>query len=210
MKIKTTTILVFLLAMGLCFITYGSSHGGDENAADTDYEPQIKVAILIAEGFHDGETLEPKEFLELRGISTTLIGKKTGEATAYNSDVTVDIEKTVEEVSVDDFNALIIPGGRGPSRLREDDNVLTFVREFVESGKPVAAICHGPQVLISAGVVEGVEMTCFPGMKDELIEAEARYEDVAVQRDDNIITSRVPGDLNVFNEAILEALLEQL
>ncbi len=168
------------------------------------------VAILIAEGFHDGETLEPQAYMEERGATTTVIGKEVETVTAYNSDETVSIEKAVADISVEDFDALIIPGGQGPELLREDEGVLEFVRAFVDSGKPVAAICHGPQVLVSAGVVEGKEMTCFPGMSEELIEADAEYVDVAVQRDENIITSRVPDDIGVFNEAIVQAIMEQM
>lgn len=166
----------------------------------------LKVAVLIAEGFHDGETLLPMEFLKERGAEVRVLGPEVGEVKAYNSEQLVAIEKAVAEADVEYYHALILPGGRGPAVLREHEGAVEFVRAFVESGKPVAAICHGPQVLITAGVVEGRTMTCFPGMAEELQAAGAIYVDQEVVMDGNLITSRVPDDIPVFNEAILASL----
>lgn len=167
-----------------------------------------RVAIMITEGFHDAETLEPINYLNERGIETVVIGPAVEEVTAYNSDQTVQIEKAVTEVSVDEFDGLIIPGGRSPAALREVEEAVEFARKFVQSGKPVAAICHGPQVLVTAGVVEGRTLTCVGGVASEIEGAGGEYVDQAVAIDGNIITSRTPPDLPQFNQAIYSALTE--
>lgn len=166
------------------------------------------VAVLVGEGFHDGETLMPMAYLINRGAQVTVIGVAPGIHKAYNSDITAEVHKAVGDVSVDDFDALIIPGGHSPDWLRQHEAIVSFARDFFTSGKPVAAICHGPQVLITAGVLEEVDATCFPGMSDELKESGANYQDVPVLRDGNLITSRIPDDIPVFSEAIKKALLE--
>jgi protease I len=168
-----------------------------------------QVAILLTEGFQDQEALHPMDYLTERGATITVIGPAVETVKAYNSDVEITIEKTVAEVLVDDFDALVIPGGQSPARLREDETVVAFVREFVESGKPVAAICHGPQVLVAAGVMDGKRATCYAGIAQELIDAGVEYEDVELIRDGNIITSRLPQDLPVFSHAIAQALTEK-
>lgn len=165
-----------------------------------------RAAVLITEGFQDAETLDPIDYLTARGVEVTVIGPEVMTVQAYNSDVRVQIEAAVADVSVADFDALIIPGGYSPGRLREDRQIVGFVRDFVDSGKPVAAICHGPQVLIRAGVMENRTATCFGGMREELIEANANYVDAAVAIDGNVITSRVPDDIPQFNQAIGRAM----
>ena len=166
------------------------------------------VAFLVGDGFHDLETLAPMAHLVNRGAQVTVIGVEPAVFQAYNSDVKVRIHTSVNDVSIDDFDGMVIPGGRSPAWLREHEEIVDFVREFVEAGKVVAAICHGPQVLVSAGVMDGVNATCVGGISDELTEAGANYEDAPVIRDGNIITSRIPNDLPVFNVAIEEALAE--
>jgi len=167
-----------------------------------------RIAILIAEGFQDAEALAPMAYLANRGAEITVLGPEPGEVQAYNSEFTMIIEKAVAEASVDDFDGLIIPGGRAPGHLREHEASVAFTRDFVESGKVTAAICHGPQLLVTAGVLEGRKATCVSGISGELTEAGALYEDVAVIRDENIITSRVPRDLPDFSKEILAALSE--
>ena len=166
------------------------------------------VAFLVGDGFHDLETLAPMAHLVNRGAQVTVIGVEPAVFQAYNSDVKVRVHTSVNDVSVDDFDGMVIPGGRSPAWLREHEEIVDFAREFVEAGKVVAAICHGPQVLVSAGVMDGVNATCVGGISDELTEAGANYEDAPVIRDGNIITSRIPNDLPVFNVAIEEALAE--
>lgn len=165
-----------------------------------------KVAILIAEGFHDRETLDPKSFLEDLGAEVVILGPAAGDVKAYNSEQVVAIEMAVEEAEVTEFDALILPGGKGPAVLREHKPAVEFAGAFLESGKPVAAICHGAQTLITAGVIEGRRMTCVSSVAPEVEEAGGLYLDQQVVVDENLITSRVPDDLPAFNEAIRNAL----
>ncbi len=167
-----------------------------------------RVAVLTAEGFHDGETLFPLGYLKTRGAEVSVIGIDREEVKAYNSDVTVFIEKTVYEVSAAEFDAVVIPGGRAPAVLRENERVLEFVRESHEAGKILACICHGPQVMASAGILDGKAATCVSGISEELEEAGALYRDEQLVRDGNIITSRVPADIPAFSRAIGDALFE--
>jgi protease I len=162
----------------------------------------------VGEGFHDGETYIPMAYLVNRGAEVHVIGVAPAKHAAYNSDITAHVHKSVEDVSVDDFDGMVIPGGRSPDWLRNHEAVVKFAGAFYKTGKPVAAICHGPQVLIAAGVVDGVKATCFPGMSDELKQGGADYVDVPVARDGNLITSRVPDDIPAFCAAFKEALLE--
>lgn len=167
-----------------------------------------QVAVLVGEGLHDAETLVPIGFLENRGAEVTVLGVAPGYAKAYNSDTWVRIEKSVDDVSVDDYDAIVIPGGRSPAYLREYENVVAFTRAAVKAGKVTAAICHGPQLLITAGVLAGKNVTAFQNVADELREAGANYDDVPMMRDGNIITSRIPQDLPMFVQAIEQALSE--
>lgn len=168
----------------------------------------LQVAFLVGEGFHDGETFVPMGYLTSRGARVVVIGAETGIVGSYNSDFTVEIKKTVDDVSPDDFDALVIPGGHSPGWLREHDNVVAFAREFFERQGITAAICHGPQVLITAGVMTGKSATGVEGIKDELVEGGATYYDEPVVRDEHLITSRIPDDLYYFSTTIEQAMLE--
>ncbi len=164
------------------------------------------VLFLVADQFHDAETFFPLGYLAARGASVTVAGLAPGTVGAYNSNATIDVETTVAELEIDSFDALVIPGGGSPGKLRQDEALVRFTADFFNTGRPVAAICHGPQVLVTAGVLVGLEATCFGGMSDELEEAGARYIDRPLVRDGNLITSRLPKDLAPFSEAIAEAL----
>lgn len=176
--------------------------------AETGNREGKKVAVLVAEGFHDAETLSPVFHLREHNIKAVFLSTAKGAISAYNSEVVIEIETTLADVDADEFDAVIVPGGRSPAVLREDGNVLRFVREFSETGRPIAGICHGPQVLASAGLVEGVELTGFGGIADEMKEAGANFVAREVVIDGQFITSRLPGDLSAFNRAIVEALRE--
>lgn len=166
------------------------------------------IAMIISEGFHDGETLFPLGFLSNRGAEVTIVGSEPGFVKAYNSDTWVRIERSVDETDPAAYDAIVIPGGRSPANLREKAQVVDFTLSAVEQGSIAAAICHGPQLLIRAGVLSGREATAFPDVSEELMEAGAIYEDVPMMRDGQFITSRVPDDLPDFVRAIEEALLE--
>jgi protease I len=165
-----------------------------------------KVAILIGDGYHDGEALAPLFYLRDHGAEVVLISTEKGRLSAYNSEVSIDVKHRLADHQADDFDALIIPGGRSPSNLRDNEDVIRFVQTFAETGKPIASICHGPQVLVSAGLLDGVKTTCIASISDEVKEAGANYVDQAVVIDGQFISSRLPPDLPYFNKAIANAL----
>ncbi len=165
-----------------------------------------QVAFLITEGFHDAETMFPLGFLQNKGATITVIGVEPGVYTAYNSDISAVVEFSVTEVDPAQFDALIIPGGHSPANLREHGEVVNFVRDFIQSNRPVASICHGPQVVVATGIVEGRTLTAVSGIEDEITEAGAIYVDEEVMIDGNLITSRTPPDLAAFAVAIMESL----
>ncbi len=165
------------------------------------------IAFLVGEGVHDAETLVPLGYVVNRGAKVTVVGTAPGAVEAYNSDIEVVVDKAVGDVSPGDFDGLVIPGGRSPANLRKHEGIVDFARKLTEAGKPVAAICHGPQVLITAGVLDGKRATSFAGIAGELREAGADYTDAPMIRDGNIITSRLPKDLAAFCAAFEQALL---
>lgn len=163
------------------------------------------IAMALAANFEDSEAVEPKKYLEDKGAEVVIIGLETGEINGKKG-ATLEASKTFADVNPADFDALVIPGGGSPENLRIHDEAVSFTREFTESGKPVAAICHGAQLLISADVIRGRTVTCVSKIRDDVKNAGANYVDEALVVDGNLISSRVPGDLPVFNEAIAEAL----
>lgn len=205
---KNTILAIFTAVMiALMGVSAHHSHAGSHEAAQENLSG-IHVAFLVGEGFHDGETYMPMAYLANRGAKVTVIGVEAGEVSAYNSEITAFVQKSVTDVNVEDFDAMVIPGGQSPDWLRQHEAVVEFAKNFFESGKLTAAICHGPQVLVAAGVLEDRAATCFPGIADELKEAGVDYEDVPVKRDGNLITSRIPDDIPVFSKTIEEALME--
>lgn len=192
------------------------SAGADQGAASQQQpakaqEPPFKglrVAILTGEGFHDAETMMPLAFLANRGAEVTLLGPAAGKVKAYNNEIHLYIQKAVSDVPAADFHALVLPGGKAPALIRQEASVLDFTREFAKLGRPIAAICHGPQVLVTAGVVKGRAMTCVSGMADELRSGGANYRDEAVVRDQHLVTSRVPSDIPVWLSTLERSLRE--
>lgn len=164
-----------------------------------------KVAMVVAPQFEDSEAVEPKKYLEERGAQVTIVGIETGEVEGKKG-ATLTVDKTFDQVSVGDFDALVIPGGGSPENLRIHDPAVAFAREFTQSGKPVASICHGAQLLISADVLRGRTTTCVAKIRDDVKNAGANYVDEEVAIDGNLISSRVPKDIPAFNRAIEEAL----
>ncbi len=171
-----------------------------------------RIGILLADGFHGGETSQPIAYLRERGATVIPVGIALG--TVRSGRLEYEIERTVADLAlVDDLAALVIPGGSSPATLRQQPEVLAFVRRFAATGKLVAAICHGPQVLISAGLLDGRQATCvvveenqYFAVRDELLKAGATYLDQPVVVDGNLLTSRLPDDLPLFNAAIAAAL----
>ncbi|GBE67983.1 glutamine amidotransferase [Mycobacterium sp. MFM001] len=168
-----------------------------------------KVAFLAADGVEKVELEQPRAALEEAGAQTELVSLKSGEIQARNHDLepagTFPVDRAVSDVSVDDFDALVLPGGTvNPDKLRLDDSAISFVRDFVESGKPVAAICHGPWSLVEAGVVSGRTVTSYPSIRTDLRNAGANVVDEEVAVDGNLISSRSPSDLPAFCSTIVE------
>lgn len=204
MSLNHRLLTVFLGAL-TAMAPYAAQAETQEDAAPADLTGK-RVALLVCEGVHDAEALVPLGYLTNRGASVTVVGLVPGYAKAYNSDIRVRIEKSVDEVKPEDFDAVVIPGGKSPACLREHENILEFVRAVTQSGKPTAAVCHGPQVLISAGVLKDKKVTAYSKVADELRAAGALYEDAPLVRDGNIITSRIPEDLPGFCREIELAL----
>ncbi|MDO8735722.1 MAG: type 1 glutamine amidotransferase domain-containing protein, partial [Thermoleophilia bacterium] len=165
-------------------------------------------AVLLASGFEDAELTDPVESLRQAGGAVTLIGMNGEDKSGVTGKrgTIVNADATIDEVSPEDFDALVIPGGRGPALLRLDERVLDFTREIDKEHKPLAAICHGPQVLVSAGLLAGRTATSFYTVSPEVKKAGARFVNRAVVVDGNLITSRMPGDIPAFTEAVISAL----
>lgn len=169
-----------------------------------------KVAILATDGFEQAELLDPKKELEQAGAETEILSIKEGEIKAWDKTdwgKSIKVDKLVSHANPDDYAALVLPGGvLNPDKLRMDRNAVSFVRKFAESGKPVAAICHGPWTLVEAGVVRGKTMTSWPSVHTDLINAGACWIDQEVVTDGNFITSRKPDDIPAFSDKLIETL----
>lgn len=166
-----------------------------------------KVAIVLGNGYEDSEFEVPKERLMRENVEFDLIGSRRGEVVhGKKGESEAVIGTAAEAVEPDAYDALLIPGGRSPASLRDDAKVVGFVRDFYRSGKPVAAICHGPQLLAEAGVLEGVRLTSWPEVRREMEESGADWVDEEVVVDDNLITSRKPADLDAFCDTLVRTL----
>ena len=169
-----------------------------------------KVMILATDGFEQSELFKPKANLEDAGIETHVVSLESGEIKAWDEDdwgKTIAVDKTVDSVSADDYDALLLPGGQiNPDLLRVNDKAVSLVRSFNEAGKPIAAICHAPWLLIEAGIVEGKTATSYKSIRTDLKNAGANVVDQEVAKDGNLITSRNPDDIPAFSKALIEAL----
>lgn len=165
----------------------------------------MKALIVSADHFEDSELLYPYYRLQEEGMQVTIASISQGRITGkHGYEVAADI--ALRDVRPDAYDLLILPGGRAPSKLREQAAAREIAQHFMHSGKPVAAICHGPQVLISAGVMVGRRATCSPSVAEEMQQAGARYEDAEVVVDGRLVTSRRPADLPAFMRETLKLL----
>lgn len=171
-----------------------------------------RIAILATNGFEESELKSPKESLENEGFQADIVSPEAGTIKSWsngNWSNSYNVDRTIGRVSAKDYDALLLPGGvLNPDTLRTDENALDFVRDFFRMKKPVAAICHGPQVLISAGVVEGRTLTSYKSIRDDLVNAGAHWKDEPVVVDEGFVTSRNPGDLPAFNKKLIEEIRE--
>jgi len=166
-----------------------------------------KIGVLLGPKFEDAEYSEPSKAFKNAGNELTHIGFKDGETVEGKEGKTkVKIDKSASSVSVNDFDAVFIPGGCSPDKLREDKNVVQFTKEFVKSGKPVFAICHAPQLFITAKVIEGRNVAGWKSIIVDIENAGGNYVDKEVVEDGNIITSRGPDDIPAFIDASLRKL----
>lgn len=171
-----------------------------------------RIAILATNGFEESELKSPKEAMEKEGFMVEIVSLESGEIKSWsngNWSKTYKVDKKISEVKAEDYNALVLPGGViNPDTLRQNEHALNFVRAFFKMKKPVAAICHAPWTLISAGVVEGRKMTSYKSIKDDLKNAGANWVDQEVVVDQGFVTSRNPNDLPAFNAKLIEEIKE--
>ncbi len=171
-----------------------------------------RIAALIGDGFEESELIEPRRALEEAGAIVTIVGidekalQKIRGKRGLDDGTSVKAVELVADCTADDFDALLVPGGSSPDHIRMNKDVQRFVREFDGAKKPMFVICHGPQVLISAQLVRGRQLTGFPAIADDIRNAGGLFRDQAVVQDSNWVTSRTPDDLSQFNRAILEKL----
>jgi len=166
-----------------------------------------KVAFILAEQFEDSEFRVPYDKLKQAGHQVTVIGLQAGQEIAgKKGKEKVKPDLSVDQAKAADFDALVIPGGYSPDHLRTSLKMVGFTRELFMAGKPVAAVCHGPWMLVEADVLDGRMVTSWPSVKTDLINAGARWVDREVVEDGNMITSRKPDDLEAFSAAILRQL----
>jgi protease I len=171
-----------------------------------------KIAILVTDGFEQSELEEPRAALEKTNAITYVVSPKGDSVKAWDNDKfgnTVKVDVLLQFADSDDYDALLLPGGLvNSAQLRQMPRAVEFVRAFFEAGKPVAAICHGPQILIEANVVGGRKLTSHPSIKTDLINAGAEWVDEKVVVDQGLITSRKPDDIPDFNKKMIEEFAE--
>lgn len=168
----------------------------------------LKIAMLVADGFEQSELTDPKKALEDAGAQVDIVSFKSGKVkgwkhTQWGDEFTVDV--TLDDVASADYAALVLPGGvMNPDKLRADEKAVQFVKEFIDTNKPIAAICHGPWTLINAKGVKGKTMTSYKSIKLDLENAGAKWVDKEVVADGNLITSRKPADIPAFNKEMIK------
>ena len=168
---------------------------------------QGRIACLLGPGFEDSEFRLPYDALKNAGYQVDIISMKAGtELKGYKGKETVKSEKGIDEVRADDYQAILIPGGHSPDQIRKDKKIVEFVKKFDSMKRPIAAVCHGPQLLLTARLVRGRTLTAWETVQGDLDQAGAIVKDQEVVVDQNWITSRKPEDLKAFSEAMLKAL----
>jgi protease I len=169
-----------------------------------------RIAIVATDGFEQVELTDPKKGLEAAGATTQVLSIKSGKIKGWDHTdwgKSVKVDGLVADADPADYDALVLPGGQiNPDKLRIDKDAVSFIKRFAESGKPVAAICHGPWTLIEAGVVKGRTMTSWPSVHTDLTNAGAKWVDKEVVVDGSFITSRKPEDIPAFTEKLIDAL----
>ena len=166
-----------------------------------------KVAILVTDGFEQVELTGPRDALQAAGATTTIVAMNPGQVQGFHHDKPADkfdVGETLAQAKPDDFDAVLLPGGvMNADKLRNSGHAQEFVQAMQKAGKPIAAICHAPWLLISAGLVKGRKMTSWPSLQDDLRNAGAQWSDEEVVKDGNWVTSRKPADIPAFSQAAI-------
>lgn len=170
------------------------------------------VAILATHGYEQSELRRPLDALSKEGATVRIVSPDRGSIRGWNEgnwDASVDVDETIETANADDYDALVLPGGvMNPDKLRLNENAVSFVKQFFDAGKPVAAICHAPWLLIEADVVKGRTLTSYGSLRKDLENAGAKWVDREVVVDQGLVTSRDPGDLDAFIAKTMEEIRE--
>jgi len=167
-----------------------------------------RVAILVTDGFEQPEMVEPRKALDGAGAKTVLVAPKSGQVRAWNKTDWGDkfpVDRQLDDVKAEEFDALLLPGGViNPDRLRMNEQAVNFVRAFFAAGKPVAAICHGPWMVVEADAARGRTLTSWPSLKTDIKNAGGTWKDAEVVVDKGLVTSRKPADIPAFNRKMIE------
>ena len=171
-----------------------------------------KVAILTENGFEEVELTSPMNALEQAGATVHVISPQKDKVKAWDQDhwsIEIPVDKNLNDANPEDYDMLLLPGGvLNPDTLRQNKQAVAFAQHFLEQGKPLAAICHGPQTLIETGMLDGRTMTSYSSVKTDLVNAGVNWEDREVVVDNGLVTSRSPKDLEAFNKKVIEELAE--
>jgi len=171
-----------------------------------------KVAIITENGFEEVELTSPKKALEDAGATVHIVSPQKNKVKAWNHDhwsIELPVDVNISKANPEDYDALVVPGGvLNPDQMRINEDCVSFAKEFLKSGKPLAAICHGPQLLIETGLLQGRNMTSYPSIKTDLKNAGVIWEDKEVIVDHGLVTSRSPKDLDAFNKKMIEEIAE--
>ena len=172
----------------------------------------LKVAIRSENGFEQAELISPKQKMEEAGVTVHIVSPRAQELRAWDETdwgITISVDKKLDEANPDDYDGLMLPGGvLNPDKLRMNEKAVAFIRHFLEVGKPLGVICHGPQTMIETGMLRGRTMTSYPSIKTDLINAGVNWVDREVVVDNGLVSSRSPKDLDAFNRKLLEELAE--
>jgi protease I len=169
----------------------------------------LKVATLLTDGYEPSELTEPMRALREAGAEVTIVSNHDGTIKGKDDRDTAQVDLTLDTAKPDDFGALLLPGGvKNPDTLRQEERAARFVRHFFDAGKPIAAICHAPWLLIEADVVRGRRVTSYPSLRTDLRNAGAEWIDAEVVTDQGLVTSRRPDDIQAFNAKMIEEFAE--
>jgi len=171
-----------------------------------------KIAILTENGFEEVELTSPKKALEDAGAEVQIVSPQKDKVKAWDKDhwsIELTVDRQLDDANMEDYDALMLPGGvLNPDKLRMNRKAVEFAQQFMESGKPVAAICHGPQLLIETGLIGGRNMTSYPSLRTDMENAGVIWTDREVVTDNGLVTSRSPEDLEAFNRKMIEEIRE--